>query len=182
MNSMTTGHRRTATYNGRVTPKANLPVPPRELPCANPAGHLVLARLVDDETGAPLAGAAYVILDATGKAIASGTTDYTGIVRKEVSTAGRYEVRLVEAAAAEREPAAEAEKIVTQEILARFVDEDTDAAIAGAKYEIVDASEKVVASGEADDEGIVRRLVPHAGRYFVRLAEADAPAEMKRAA
>ena len=94
MNS-TIGIRRISAGTGRGgTPKLSLPAPKRTLPGQPPASHLVFARLVEEDTGKPLSGAAWEIVDAQGKAVAAGKTDFTGVVRHDVKIAGKYTVRL----------------------------------------------------------------------------------------
>jgi uncharacterized surface anchored protein len=169
MNSITTGHRRTVAYSGRITPKANLPMPQRELRGPAAAANLVLARLVDDETGKPISGAGYELLDADGKVVAVGRTDYTGVVRHEVRKVGRYQVRLTEEAAPEKKPLP-ADSPGGHVIFARIVADDSDEAMARAKYEILDEEGTVIAKGEADENGLVERKVEKVGRYRIRLA------------
>jgi len=64
---------------------------------AGPAGagaQEVVARVVDDASGEPVSGALYEVVSPDGTVVASGKTDWQGVVRQRVEGPGGYEVRV----------------------------------------------------------------------------------------
>lgn len=168
MNSQLKGGAR-ARSSGPVARGAAPPPARNPLPGPRPPGQFIFAQILDEETGKPVSGASYEVVDERGKVVAAGKTDYTGHVRHEVERAGKYEVRLAEERKPPPPPPQEGESPAPHVIVARLVDEVTDEALAGASYEIIDGSGKVIARGKADDKGVVTREVPEVGSYEVRI-------------
>ncbi len=82
-------------YHVRLAEEPKGPPPKKDLGEKLP-NHVVFARFVDEETGKPLPGAGYEIVDEQSKVIARGKADESGVVRREVDAVGTYHVRLVE--------------------------------------------------------------------------------------
>lgn len=163
-------------------------------------GQVVIANMVNyykkgsiefikiDDTGAPLEGVTFEILNSKKKVIATVTTNSEGTAKVEGLLLGKYYYREVEApdnVVMDKNlyefEIVEHEQVVTKEITNKRIqgelvitkkDKDTKEVIAGVTFQLLNENHEVIDSGVTDENGIVKFGGLLKGKYYFKEVEA----------